>query len=137
MQQDFSDYSKVLVQINSSKDTQDYIYFTIHGTVTATPVQGYLIVYGVKDWSGSVDSGVYDNINDQMFEYKNGDMQMKTDLDMDNKRIRNLNAVDNVFEYNNNHLNFNAFINMQNKTICNLGIPRNNSDTVSPGYRCS
>lgn len=38
--------------------TPDYIYFAMHGTATATPVQAYLIVYGVKDWSDNVDPRV-------------------------------------------------------------------------------
>ena len=42
----------------------------MHGTATVTLRQDYLIVYGVKGWSDSVDSAVYDNINDRMFEYK-------------------------------------------------------------------
>ena len=49
VQKDFSCYSKVLVKIDEGiKDTPDYIYFTMHGTATATPVQSYLITYGVK-----------------------------------------------------------------------------------------
>ena len=52
VQKDFTDYSKLLVQINNnSKDTPDYIFFTMHGTASVSPVQGYIIVYGVKDWS--------------------------------------------------------------------------------------
>ena len=45
VQRDFSNYSKMLVQINNnSKDTPDYIYLTIHGTAVATPVKAHLIV---------------------------------------------------------------------------------------------
>ena len=45
VQKNFSSYSKILVQINNnSKQTPDYIYLTMHGTATATPAQGYLIV---------------------------------------------------------------------------------------------
>ena len=80
----------MLVEINNgSKNTPDYIYFTMHGTATVTPVQAYLIVYGVNELSDSVDSAVYDNINDQMFEYK-WDMQMQTDIDINNETITNL-----------------------------------------------
>ena len=52
VQKDFTDYSKLLVQINNnSKITPDYIFFTIHGTATVSNPEGYIIVYGVKDWS--------------------------------------------------------------------------------------
>ena len=90
VQKDFSDYSKVLVKINnSSKDAPDYIYFTMHGTATATPVQGYLIVYGVKDWSDSVDPRVYDGFDNTMFKYNetNDTMGINLDLDVQNHRI--------------------------------------------------
>ena len=51
VRKDFSNYSKLLVQINNgSKDTPDYIYLNMHGTATATPVKAHLVVYGVKDW---------------------------------------------------------------------------------------
>ena len=62
IQKDFTDYSKLLVQINNnSKTTPDYIFFTIHGTAVVSNPEGYIIVYGVKDWSDSVDSSVYDD----------------------------------------------------------------------------
>ena len=52
---------------------------------------GYIIVYGVKDWSDSVDPTVYDSeFYTQMFEYKNGDMQMQTDIDLNNHKIKNV-----------------------------------------------
>ena len=93
VQKDFTDYSKLLVQINNnSKDTPDYIFFTIHGTAVVSPVQGYIIVYGVKDWSYSVDSSVYDSdYYTQMFEYRNGDMDMNSSIDLNfNHRIVNV-----------------------------------------------
>ena len=91
IQKDFTDYSKLLVQINNnSKTTPDYIFFTIHGTAVVSNPEGYIIVYGVKDWSDSVDSSVYDDaFYVQMFEYKNGDMQMQTDIDMNTHKIKN------------------------------------------------
>ena len=50
VQRDFTAYSKLLVQFNNnSKQTPDYIYLTMHGTATATPVKCHLVVYGVKD----------------------------------------------------------------------------------------
>ena len=91
VQRDFSAYSKLLVQFNNnSKQTPNYIYLTMHGTATATPVQCHLVVYGVKDWSDSVYPGVYDGLDNEMFEYKNGDMEMKVNLDMNNKIISGL-----------------------------------------------
>ena len=91
IQKDFTDYSKLLVQINNnSKTTPDYIFFTIHGTAVVSNPEGYIIVYGVKDWSDSVNSSVYDDaFYVQMFEYKNGDMQMQTDIDMNTHKIKN------------------------------------------------
>ena len=91
VQRDFTAYSKLLVQFNNnSKQTPNYIYLTMHGTATATPVQCHLVVYGVKDWSDSVYPGVYDGLDNVMFEYKNGDMQMQVSLDMNNKIISSL-----------------------------------------------
>ena len=92
VQKDFSNYSKLLVQINNnSKQTPDFIYLTMHGTATATPVQGYLIVYGVKEWSDSLNPEIYDHVlTEEMFEYDDGDMKMNTDLDMDNDYIIHL-----------------------------------------------
>ena len=93
IQKDFTDYSKLLVQINNnSKTTPDYLFFTIHGTAVVNNPEGYIIVYGVKDWSDSVDSSVHDDaFYVQMFEYKNGDMQMQTDININNHKITNLN----------------------------------------------
>ena len=91
VQRDFTAYSKLLVQFNNnSKQTPNYIYLTMHGTATATPVQCHLVVYGVKDWSDSVYLGVYDGLDNVMFEYKNGDMEMQVNLDMNNKIISGL-----------------------------------------------
>ena len=93
IQKDFTDYSKLLVQINNnSKTTPDYLFFTIDGTAVVSNPEGYIIVYGVKDWSVSVDSSVYDDaFYVQMFEYKNGDMQMQTNINVNNHKITNLN----------------------------------------------
>ena len=92
VQKDFTDYSKLLVQINNnSKTTPDYLFFTIHGTAVVSNPEGYIIVYGVKDWSDSVDPSVYDDaFYVQMFKYENGDMQMQTDIDLNNNKIKNI-----------------------------------------------
>ena len=92
-----SNHSKILVQINNrNKETPDYIYFTIYGTASVSNPQGSITIYGVKDWSDSVDPSVYDSAyNDQMFEFKNGDMQMQTELDLSNHKIIKLaNPID-------------------------------------------
>ena len=90
VQRDFTDYSKLLVQFNNnSKQTPDYIYLTMHGTTTQS-AQCHLVVYGVKDWSDSVQPSVYDGVDNMMFKYVNGDMEMQTDLDMNDKKIINL-----------------------------------------------
>ena len=96
VQRDFSNYSKLLVQFNNnSKQTPDYIYLTMHGTAAVSVVQCYLVVYGVKDWTDSVQPSVYDGVDNVMFKYVNGDMLMQTDLDMDDKKIINLpNPID-------------------------------------------
>ena len=93
IQKDFTDYSKLLVQINNnSKTTPDYLFFTIHGTAVVNNPEGYIIVYGVKDWSDSVDPNIYDDgFHVQMFQYKNGDMQMQTNINVNNHKITNLN----------------------------------------------
>ena len=72
VQRDFIDYSKLLIQFNHiSHLALDYIYFTMHGTATATPVNCHLIVYGEKDWSDSVHPDV---CNISLFErYENAD----------------------------------------------------------------
>ena len=91
VQKDFSNYSKLLVQINNnSKNTPDYIYLTIHGTFTV-PANAHLIIYGMKEWSDSVSPELYDHVlTEQMFEYDDGDMKMNADLDMDNHYIIHL-----------------------------------------------
>ena len=117
VQKDFTDYSKLLVQINNnSKSTPDYIFFTIHGTAVVSNPQGHIIVYGVKDWSDSIDPSVYDyEFYSQMFKYENGDMQMQTNINTNNHKITNLNKgindtdavnklqLDSVSFYTNNH----------------------------------
>ena len=91
VQKDFSNYSMLLVQINNnSKNTPDYIYLTIHGTSTV-PANAHLIIYGMKDWSDSISPELYDHVlTEEMFEYDDGDMKMKTDIDMDNHYITHL-----------------------------------------------
>ena len=89
----FPSYKKQLVQINQqTKDTPDYLFFTIRGSgTTATNPEGYLVFYGVKEWVDTVPSKIYDHaLETGMFEYKNGDMQMQTDINMNTHKIENL-----------------------------------------------
>ena len=89
----FTSYKKQLVQINQqTKDTPDYLFFTIRGSgTTATNPEGYLVFYGVKEWVDIVPSEIYDHVLETgMFEYKNGDMQMQTDINMNTHKIENL-----------------------------------------------
>ena len=89
----FPSYKKQLVQINQqTKDTPDYLFFTIRGSgTTATNPEGYLVFYGVKEWVDIVPSEIYDHaLETGMFKYVNGDMQMQTDIDLNNKKIKNI-----------------------------------------------
>ena len=95
----FPSYKKQLVQINQqTKDTPDYLFFTIRGSgTTATNPEGYLVFYGVKEWVDTVPSEIYDHaLETGMFEYDNGNMKMYHDIDMDNNKIINLDGgIDN------------------------------------------
>ena len=94
----FPSYKKQLVQINQqTKDTPDYLFFTIRGSgTTATNPEGYLVFYGVKEWVDSVPPKIYDHAMETgMFEYDNGNMKMYHDIDMNNHRIKNLPSPSN------------------------------------------
>ena len=87
----FPSYKKQLVQINQqTKDTPDYLFFTIRGSgTTATNPEGYLVFYG--EWVDIVPSEIYDHAFETgMFEYDNGNMKMYNDIDMNNHRIKNI-----------------------------------------------
>ena len=89
----FPSYKKQLIQINQqTKDTPDYLFFTIRGSgTTATNPEGYLVFYGVKEWVDTVPSELYDHaLETGMFEYNNGNMKMNTILDMNSNIIKNL-----------------------------------------------
>ena len=86
----FTSYKKQLVQINQqTKDTPDYLFFTIRGSgTTATNPEGYLVFYGVKEWVDTVPSEIYDHVLETgMFEYDNENMKMQTKIDMNNNKI--------------------------------------------------
>ena len=90
----FPSYKKKLVQINQqTKDTPDYLFFTIRGSgTTATNPEGHLVFYGVKEWVDSVPPKIYDHAMETgMFEYKNNSMYMNTSIDLNNNyQIKNL-----------------------------------------------
>ena len=89
----FPSYKKQLVQINQqTKDTPDYLFFTIRGLgTTTTNPEGYLVFYGVKEWVDTVPSEIYDHVLETgMFEYDNGNMKINNVIDMDNHKIKNL-----------------------------------------------
>ena len=86
----FSSDKKQLVQINQqTKDTPDYLFFTIKGSgTTATNPEGYLVFYGVKEWMDSVPPKIYDHaLETGMFEYDEGKMKMNMDLDLNGNSI--------------------------------------------------
>ena len=154
IQKDFTDYSKLLVQINNnSKTTPDYLFFTIHGTAVVNNPEGYIIVYGVKDWSDSVDPNIYDDgFYVQMFQYKNGDMQIQTDIDMNTHKIENLSDATNtkdainkgqldaykalndaIFTNNNGEMKILTELDMHNNKIINLRDAVNKNDVINKG----
>ena len=95
----FTSYKKQLVQINQqTKDTPDYLFFTIRGSgTTATNPEGYLVFYGVKEWVDTVPSEIYDHVLETgMFEYDNGNMKIFHDIDLNNHKIENLSDATNT-----------------------------------------
>ena len=143
-----------MVQINNnSKTTPDYLFFTIHGTAVVNNPEGYIIVYGVKDWSDSVDPNIYDDgFYVQMFQYKNGDMQIQTDIDMNTHKIENLSDAtntkdainkgqldaykalnDEIFTNNNSKMKILTELDMDNNKIINLKNAVNKNDVINKG----
>ena len=79
----FDTYGKLLVQINNnSKNTPDRITLQIHGTAVVQNPEGYLVIYGIKGWSDSVDPRVYDGeaVNLQFLQKKNGLVRIYGDV---------------------------------------------------------
>ena len=115
----FTSYKKQLVQINQqTKDTPDYLFFTIRGSgTTTTNPEGYLVFYGVKEWVDTVPSEIYDRaLKTGMFEYKNGDMKIFHDIDLNNNKIINSSGID-----------------MNNHKIENLSDATNTNDAINKG----
>ena len=93
----FTSYKKQLIQINQqTKDTPDYLFFTIRGSgTTATNPEGYLVFYGVKEWVDTVPSEIYDHVLETgMFKYDNGNMKIFHDIDLNNNKIINSSGID-------------------------------------------
>ena len=115
----FPSYKKQLVQINQqTKDTPDYLFFTIRGSgTTATNPEGYLVFYGVKEWVDTVPSEMYDHVLETgMFEYDNGNMKIFHDIDLNNNKIINSSGID-----------------MNNHKIENLSDATNTNDAINKG----
>ena len=115
----FPSYKKQLVQINQqTKDTPDYLFFTIRGSgTTATNPEGYLVFYGVKEWVDTVPSEIYDHVLETgMFEYDNGNMKIFRDIDLNNNKIINSSGID-----------------MNNHKIENLSDATNTNDAINKG----
>ena len=115
----FTSYKKQLVQINQqTKDTPDYLFFTIRGSgTTATNPEGYLVFYGVKEWVDTVPSEIYDHVLETgMFEYDNGNMKIFHDIDLNNNKIINSSGID-----------------MNNHKIENLSDATNTKDAINKG----
>ena len=114
----FPSYKKQLVQINQqTKDTPDYLFFTIRGSgTTATNPEGYLVFYGVKEWVDTVPSKIYDHVLETgMFEYDNGNMKILHDIDLNHKIINS------------------SGINMNNHKIEKLSDATNTDDAINKG----
>ena len=115
----FPSYKIQLVQINQqTKDTPDYLFFTIRGSgTTATNPEGYLVFYGVKEWVDTVPSEIYDHVLETgMFEYDNGNMKIFHDIDLNNNKIINSSGID-----------------MNNHKIENLSDATNTNDAINKG----
>ena len=115
----FPSYKKQLVQINQqTKDTPDYLFFTIRGSgTTATNPEGYLVFYGVKEWVDTVPSEIYDHVLETgMFEYDNGNMKIFHDIEWNNNKIINSSGID-----------------MNNHKIENLSDATNTNDAINKG----
>ena len=115
----FTSYKKQLVQINQqTKDTPDYLFFTIRDSgTTATNPEGYLVFYGVKEWVDTVPSEIYDHVLETgMFEYDNGNMKIFHDIDLNNNKIINSSGID-----------------MNNHKIENLSNATNTNDAINKG----
>ena len=117
----FPSYKKQLIQINQqTKDTPDYLFFTIRGSgTTATNPEGYLVFYGVKEWVDSVPPEIYDHaLETGMFEYDGGKMKMNMDLDLTSHNIINSYQITGLTDFMNYFLLFKNF--MKNKTYIDI-----------------
>ena len=88
----FTNFKKILVQMERQTLIPDYIFFRIVGQgTTITNPEGYLIFYGIKSFVDDVPAAIYDHaLETGMFEYDNGNMKINNVIDMDNHKIKNL-----------------------------------------------
>ena len=120
----FPNYKKILVQINRLSKIPDYLFFTITGNgTTSTNPEVYLIFYGIKGWFNNIPQEIYDHtLETGMFEYDNGNMKMYHNIDMDNKKIINLDdGIDN-----NDAVNMKQFISIKTRFDEQLPFMNNN-----------
>lgn len=92
LSKDFDSYSKLAVQFEQKipKVAPNYLFFDIHGEATVSNPQGYLVFYGVAEWSPSVSPAIYDGaIEDSMFLVDNCKMKMNMDLNMNGHAVIN------------------------------------------------
>ena len=135
----FDNYGKLLVQINNnSKDTPDRITLVIHGRTTRRP-DAYLIIYGIKDWSNSVDPAVYDGFLHNMFISESNWMKMNVGLNMNGKNIRNLPIPSNptdattkqYVDFNVPTKNLSGNWDFKNKRLINISSPSDDNDALT------
>ena len=69
----------------------------IHGRAVVSNPQGYLVIYGIKGWSDSVDQRVYDGLKNAMFDFENNKMKMLVYINLNGKTIIGLKT--NLIQY--------------------------------------
>ena len=117
-------YTRSIIQFKVFKISTAPIYLlsTIHiesvnPTYPAKFDKVYNIIYGINGKTSNVNSYVYDS--HEAYEIEKTKMKMLVDIDMNNKKISNLNAISNAFEITENDITFLKNINMNRKEIHN------------------
>ena len=83
----FSSYAKTLIKFHQNrKQAPDYIFIDLHGKTTKSDTTSYLIFYGIEGYHSSIDPTVYDN----WYTINNENMEILTNLDLQNHKITNL-----------------------------------------------
>ena len=100
---EFSNYYKLLIQINNETELAKPIFLTMRGTSTSG-LNAHVIVYGVSEWSDYVSPYVYgiisknDGGDDGSFLKIDGSIAMTGDLDVDTNKIINLKTPTNELD---------------------------------------